>query len=196
MTEQRKIALFDMDGTLVDYHKVLSKDMESLRAPNECEFDSSILHDEKIPEYIEKRKYLITNQPGWWENLPKYYPGWFVLNLCQSVGYKIVVLTKGPNNRDQAWTEKVKWVKKYLPDVTTIITSEDKSLVYGRVLVDDYPDYVHGWLKHRPRGLAIIPKSSLTDKMIPHNQIFIFDPQDPKSQLKLTFLLKDHFNRG
>jgi hypothetical protein len=40
-------------------------------------------------------------------------------------------------------------------DLVTI--SSDKSMVYGRVLMDDWPGYVVEWLKARPRGLVIMP---------------------------------------
>jgi 5'-nucleotidase len=33
----------------------------------------------------------------------------------------------------------------------------DKGLVYGKVLVDDYPEYALRWLKWRKRGLVIMP---------------------------------------
>lgn len=35
-----------------------------------------------------------------------------------------------------------------------------KGLVYGAILVDDWPEYVERWLKHRPRGLVVMPASS------------------------------------
>lgn len=55
--------------------------------------------------------------------------------------------------------EKVEWCHKNLPMEKGISVSlvENKGLVYGRVLVDDYPPYVESWLKWRPRGLVIMP---------------------------------------
>ena len=38
-----------------------------------------------------------------------------------------------------------------------ITITQDKGLVYGKVLVDDYPVYVVRWLEWRPRGLVIMP---------------------------------------
>jgi len=35
--------------------------------------------------------------------------------------------------------------------------SQKKSLVYGKVLVDDWPDYYLPWLGVRPRGLVTVP---------------------------------------
>ena len=33
----------------------------------------------------------------------------------------------------------------------------DKGLVYGKMLVDDHPEYVLRWLKWRKRGFVIMP---------------------------------------
>tara|TARA_Y100000310_G_C20512920_1_gene729762 strand:+ start:436 stop:588 length:153 start_codon:yes stop_codon:yes gene_type:complete len=38
--------------------------------------------------------------------------------------------------------------------------TEDKGIVYGKVLVDDYPCYIKRWLENRPRGLVIMPAHS------------------------------------
>lgn len=43
-----------------------------------------------------------------------------------------------------------------LPDIPLTIT-RDKGLVYGRMLVDDWPEYVERWLKWRPRGMVVMP---------------------------------------
>jgi hypothetical protein len=63
------------------------------------------------------------------------------------------------------------WCNKHLPGRQITITM-DKSLTYGRVLVDDYPDYALGWLEHRPRGLVIMPKSEAC-KGFSHNNVTI-----------------------
>ena len=64
------------------------------------------------------------------------------------------MLTKGPLSSPNAWSEKVEWCKEHLPDADVTI-SQNKALVYGRVLVDDYPPYFLPWLEHRPRGLVV-----------------------------------------
>ena len=33
-------------------------------------------------------------------------------------------------------------------------------MVYGKVLYDDYPEYMNQWIKNRPRGLGIMPSHS------------------------------------
>ena len=69
---------------------------------------------------------------------------------------EIHVLTKGPKSSPNAFTEKVCWCKQHMPGVPVTLT-ENKGLVYGRVLVDDWPSYVEAWLKFRARGLVIMP---------------------------------------
>jgi hypothetical protein len=64
------------------------------------------------------------------------------------------VLTKGPRTSPNAWSEKLEWCDEHLPDANITI-SGDKSLVYGRVLFDDWPSYFERWLLVRPRGLVI-----------------------------------------
>jgi hypothetical protein len=42
-----------------------------------------------------------------------------------------------------------------LPDAQVTIT-QDKGLVYGKVLFDDWPGYITRWLEWRPRGLVLM----------------------------------------
>ena len=44
-----------------------------------------------------------------------------------------------------------------------VTITRNKSLVYGRILVDDWPAFVGPWLANRPRGLAIIPAQPWND---------------------------------
>jgi hypothetical protein len=59
------------------------------------------------------------------------------------------------------------------PDVDITIT-RDKGLVYGLVLVDDWPKYILRWLKWRPRGLVIMPASTSNEKF-KHPQVIRYD---------------------
>lgn len=149
-----KIALFDMDGTLFDYDKVIREDMRKLMSPEEVEPDD--LYDETKP-YLKARMDLIKSVPGWWRNLPPKQLGWDVLDEVRKLPFKIKILTKGPNSKPLAWAEKVECVWSHFgSSIKPDIVGEDKSGTYGHILVEDYPDYVKGWLKWRPRGLAII----------------------------------------
>lgn len=81
MTEIEPIALFDMDGTLRDYIKGLS-------------------------EELDKRINLITNSESFWENLPRFQLGWDVLKVAGDLNYKTIILTQGPSKKPFAWSGK------------------------------------------------------------------------------------------
>jgi 5'-nucleotidase len=154
MTEKPNelVALIDMDGTLCDYDGAMRRDMAKIAAPG----DAPVWYDH-APAYMIERKKLIQDQPGWWRNLSALPLGFELMRVLRELEFRLVVLTKGPARRNSgAWSEKVEWCREYLGDVPVVI-SADKGLVYGRVLVDDWPDYVTRWLEWRPRGLVLMP---------------------------------------
>lgn len=153
-TEAVRLALFDLDGTLADFDGAMQRDMRTLQAPGEEPF---VRADDKGPSYLQERMRLIRKQPGWWRNLDRFQLGWDILTEALDIGFDVMVLTKGPYNTTSAWTEKVEWCRANLPYRTKVTITEDKSAVYGRVLVDDWPEYVEPWLAKRPRGIAIMP---------------------------------------
>lgn len=151
--KQNKIALFDLDGTLADYDGQLLKDLRKIASENEP--PPELYTD--VP-YIEARRHVITSQVGWFRKLPKFKLGWDVLEIAKEIGYSISILTKGPTTKHVAWSEKVEWCNEHLAEYIDGVTiAHDKGMVYGAVLVDDWPDYIERWLKHRPRGLVIMP---------------------------------------
>lgn len=157
----RIIALFDMDGTLFDFDGQLRSDLLRTAAPGEEHLfhpgsQVSLWQLEKKYPYVKARMDLIKSQPGWWRDLPRHEPGWEILGAAEEIGFEIHILTKGPSSKPHAWAEKLECVRKNLGFVQVHIT-EDKSVHYGRVLVDDYPPYVEAWLEHRPRGQVIMP---------------------------------------
>ena len=151
-----KIALFDLDGTLADYHSALKRDLELIRSPLEPALDDiSLLKKEP---HLEARRHMITSQVGWWLKLEKFKLGWDILTEVKKLGYSVVVLTKGPNSKFSAWSEKVEWCNRQLDkEIDGVTITHNKGLVYGKVLVDDYPEYITQWLKWRPRGLVVMP---------------------------------------
>jgi 5'-nucleotidase len=161
------IALFDLDGTLADYDAAMRRDMRLLQAPTEPEW---IAHQDGEPEYLRERSALIRRQPGWWENLERYPPGFEILSVARELKFQCHVLTKGPTSASNSWTEKVRWSLKHVPDLQVTVT-QDKGLVYGKVLVDDYPPYVERWLSWRPRGLVIMPAHPWNEGMSNPNVI-------------------------
>ena len=168
-------ALFDLDGTLCDYVGELERGLRLLKSPEERDFDITKVHED-LPEYIYERKKLITQSKEWWANLPKLQLGWDILKVAEKLGYKISILSQGPDKNPNAWAGKKEWQNKYLDGYEIDIT-RDKSRVYGRVLVDDFPDYASAWLAHRPRGLVIMPENK-GNKNFTHPQLIRYNGQN------------------
>jgi len=148
-------ALFDMDDTLVDCTGGIVESLNQIAAPGE-EVNLRVFGT-KLPRHIKKRVDLIFRQQGWWRALKRLELGFDILKAAREVGFTPHILTKGPSSKPQAWKEKLEWIRNEdeLKGVQTTIT-EDKGLVYGRVLVDDWPGYMNRWLKWRTRGLGIM----------------------------------------
>ena len=166
------IALFDLDGTLCDYHTRLSEDLEKLRNPVEERYKHPVR--DGSPDYIRNRADLIRSTESWWENLPKLQLGWDVLKVARQLDYRTVILTQGPRRNPFSWSGKKKWVDKNLGNDADITITRDKSQVYGRVLVDDFPSYIEGWLKWRNRGLVIMPTNE-ENRDFKHEQVIRYD---------------------
>ncbi|KKM17262.1 hypothetical protein LCGC14_1677460 [marine sediment metagenome] len=146
MLSEREIALVDMDGTLCDYESALNAKMKEVLGDDVCTWD---------PKY-DKLRDLIKAQPGFWRDLEPIAFGMEVFTALQDVGFEIHILTKGPYRTTISWAEKVEWCRRWVPGTPVTIT-ENKGMVYGKVLFDDYPDYCEAWMKWRPRGLVIMP---------------------------------------
>lgn len=158
-TEHEQIALFDMDGTLCEYEYQLRHDLNQIAGPNERKIEN-LFEEECFEEHIQNRIDLIRSQPGWWRDLVPIWDNFQLLHLCKRIGFDIRILTKGPAHSDNAWTEKFQWCQeRVVPIVPTlqVTVTQDKGMVYGKLLVDDYPEYMDQWLKWRPRGLGIMP---------------------------------------
>ncbi len=152
MSHNRKnklIALVDMDGTLCDHNGEFDRALEKLNAI----FGGKEITRLNCPDYL---KDLIRNQPGFWLNLNPIKLGMDIYQLLKGMGFCMTVLTKGPHGSPNAWTEKFQWCNNHLEDHYITIT-QDKGLVYGKILVDDYPKYITSWLEWRPRGLVLMP---------------------------------------
>lgn len=134
---KKPLALLDLDGTLADYREGMGRHCESFS-----------------PSDDERNK--VHNTPGFFRNLKPLPLGFAIANVLKEAGFKLHILTHGPKKAPIAWTEKFEWCQEHMPDVPVTIAS-DKSLVYGKVLVDDWPSYYERWMKVRPRGLVIVP---------------------------------------
>jgi hypothetical protein len=157
---QPPVALFDMDGSIADYDAAMRRDLRSMRAP--CEpliLDSDSMHDlEGEHRYLETRMRFIKSTPNWWANLPRIEMGFTIVTMASEIGYAVNILTKGPSSHPAAWKEKLEWCRAQ-PELSeaAIHITMDKGLVYGTLFYDDFPPYMEAWLRHRPRGLGIMP---------------------------------------
>lgn len=162
------IALLDLDATLADYDTALKRDLASIMGPNENMAQLEQDYENDVP-YMENRVRMVRSQPGWWASLEPLKSGFDVVELLRKYGFLLHILTKAPNSVDTAWTEKVQWCKKYLPGIDIAITP-NKGMVYGKILFDDHPKHIIPWLKHRQRGLVIMPDKPW-NKELHHPQI-------------------------
>lgn len=178
----KKVALIDLDNTVVDHEGQLNKDLYHALGDD--------LH-KVSPAVREKVGYLIKNSPGWWEDLLPIPFGMSIVDTLRDIGFELVICSKGPRRAIGAWTEKVAWVQRYLPDANIVLT-QDKSLVYGRLLVDDWPEYIEPWLAVRPRGIVLMPATE-ANKKFKHPRVYrIKTYEDLK---KVTPLLRKIFDR-
>lgn len=148
------IALIDLDGTLADYDGEMKRQQALLASPNEPAFTDRYDEGGKEPSHIEARRKMIQRQPGFWKNLKKLSLGFDVLTRLRIAEFGLYILTKGPQNNGMAWMEKLEWSREHVSDAVVTVTG-DKSIVYGKLLFDDFPPYFCGWLKNRPRGQVV-----------------------------------------
>lgn len=157
------IALFDLDGTLCDYDEAMARVMDSIKHPSEPAYVRDY-DDKSEPVHVYNRRKLIQSVPGYWKNLKPFPLGMELLQMAIELGFSIRILSKGPNNCPLAWSEKYEWCQNNLEPIIgpigkafRVTICQGKGETYGKVLVDDFEDYILDWLKHRPRGLVITP---------------------------------------
>ena len=165
------IALFDLDGTLADYDTQMRADFSRLCSPGEPHIANPSASE--LP-WVCARTKLIRRQPGWWEKLPRFQLGFDILEIARELDFENHVLTKGPDTTESAWTEKKTWCTREVPDLAITITQK-KSLMYGKVLSDDWPGYYLPWLKVRPRGLVVVPAQPWNEGHTDHPNIVRYD---------------------
>ena len=170
-----------MDGTLCDYTGQIQKDLEKMRSPFEKEpYNIGGDVNGEVPDWLDNRISAIKNVRGWWRNLPRLEDGFQIFDLAVKIGFTPSILTKGPFRTSLAWEEKYNWcreqidAKGHTKRAVSITITEDKSRVYGRVLVEDWPPYIQGWLKWRKRGLVVILNRPY-NKDFNHPQVVRYD---------------------
>jgi 5'(3')-deoxyribonucleotidase len=152
-SDEDKLALIDLDGTVADYDTAMRVNMRALQGPDEIPYGHRYPESAE-PPHIEARRKLIQRQPGFWRNLVPLPLGFEVVREMQRLNFNLHVLSKGPKKCPNAWSEKMLWCEEHLPDALVTV-GMDKGIVFGRVLFDDFPPYFEAWLKWRPRGLVI-----------------------------------------
>ena len=192
-----KIALIDLDSTVANYDKAMAAEMAKIAGPDDPPYNKYAANfGNNRQEYINARRKLIQNQPGFWRNLEPLALGFEIVTELQTIGFELNVLTQGPKKSINAWSEKAEWSSKYLPNANITIT-QNKALTYGRILVDDYAPYFLNWLKHRPRGLVVCVAH-------PWNKIFAKGGEAYQSNIlrydgsnteELILKLKEAYNR-
>jgi len=163
---KKPIAFFDLDNTLCDYDSAIKRDYNDFEKPEYPAYDPA---NKNIPEL---RKFVdeLRSKPNWWLNLEPYEQGFDILKICVEIGFEPHILTKGPRNCQNSWTEKLLWCQKYLPGVPVTIT-QDKSITRGHLLVDDYPPYLEEWLEKNQYSWGIMPLQTY-NSYFDHERVF------------------------
>ncbi len=149
----RPIALVDLDGTLCNYSEAILERLVELRGPNDSPEDEM---KSELPPHILARRRMIESTPGFWRNLKPIPAGLQLASLLVELAFDTHVFTKGPSYNSSAWAEKFEWCRLHVPELRVIV-SEDKSLVHGDILVEDWPPYINQWRRRCPKGSVIIP---------------------------------------
>lgn len=186
MNDIDNVALVDMDGTLCDFRGALDRDIAAVlngRGYNVC-----------VPAcVVQEIEYLIRGQAGWYRNLKPIPFGFEIVRLLQSIGFRIMIMTKSSKESKNAWSEKVAWIAEHLPEADVTVT-QDKGLVYGKILVDDYPNHFLRWMEHRPRGKVVMPVQPWNKDVGSRPNLH---PVSSKADLEaITPMLKAAFERG
>ena len=112
-----KTLFIDMDNVLVDFKSAIGK-----------------LDEATISEYGED----LDDVPGIFAQMEPVGGAIEAFEKLSKV-YDTYILSTAPWANDSAWTDKVKWVKKYLPEAAykRLILSHHKNLCHGDYLIDD-----------------------------------------------------------
>jgi hypothetical protein len=156
------VALVDLGDTLCDCTPALREGLARLRRPGDRESDEELV---PLPPHLELRRKEVMGAPGFWRGLAPRALGFELLDLLREKGFRVHILTKGPYEAPHVWADKVSWCRAHLPGVPVIVT-DDKALVHGHVLVDDWPPYVVRWQQHWPSGIAIVPAHNWNARML------------------------------
>jgi hypothetical protein len=160
----RRIALFDLGGTLCDCTERLRDGMSEFEAESR----------ERLEQDLEVRRRLVMGQPGFWCDLPRLPLGFELLEMVQQAGLDVFITTKGPSDAPQVWADKVTWCRRHIPGLPVVVT-EDKSVVYGDLLVDDWFPYVEAWQRRWSAGHAVLPAQPWNTDIRESSRLLIYN---------------------
>lgn len=185
-------ALFDLDGTMADFDGALRKELEAIAGPNDPPIPV-MFGDSELP-WMKARRRLVKAKPGFWRNLPRLELGFHILDIAKSLGFSNYVLSKGPTSLSSAWTEKHEWCQKHVPGLPVFL-ADQKDMVYGKVLVDDWPDYFLPWLKRRPRGL-VVSVAHPWNQDVKHPRMIRYDGKNREEVLQRMWEVREAYQKS
>ena len=155
-----KIVLIDLDGPLANLE---SKFLEIWRKrfPEEffvpVEKRGTLYLSEEYPESLKEKTELVTNETGFFINLPPVPGSVNAVKNMVSDGFSVFICTAGIYKNDSCLNEKKLWIEKYLGiDLArTAIFTRDKTIIKGDYLIDD--------------------RSNITGAVVPEWEHIIFD---------------------
>jgi 5'-nucleotidase len=142
----------DMDNTLNDFTGGFVKKVNEFTGLNiSLPKESQIYYEmhKNIPQLNGEGEALrekIFTSPGFWEILDPLPDAVEVMKLlCQK--YETYILTAAWPTDDDCYIEKTRWIRNWLPffNLRNLITTWNKSLIKGDVLVDDAPTFLESY---------------------------------------------------
>lgn len=187
------VMLFDLDGSMVNYEKAMLAELEKLRGPEEKPI-TDLWSIEDVP-HLRARKDLISSVPGFWINLERLPAGFAVYESAKTIGFIPVILTQTPKKKPIASKEKHEWILENLGEEVLFNLTRTKGLTYGKVLFDDYGPYMTSWLKHRPRGLGIMPQAKHNSEF-QHPNVIRYDMEKMSNLDEVIRAMELAYKRG
>lgn len=149
--EPQKVALIDLDDTMVALSDRIREEIDKIAHKDELTLDKY----SRDSSLFNRRWQLIKSQPNFWSTLPPIKTGFAVYNEIRAAGFATHVLTHCPRKTYSAWAGKAQWCDVNLPNVDITIT-RNKSLTHAALLFDDWPEYMQTWLDAQRRSYGIM----------------------------------------
>ena len=133
------IFLVDLDGVVVDMEAGLNERLLNAGITPVQAISSYDFVGDYTPKEIEHIKAIMTT-PGFFRHLP-IYPG-AADGVCRMLHYgKVFFVTSWMPSAPHSAAEKIAWVRENFGDVWEkyVILTQDKTTVWGDVLLDDKP---------------------------------------------------------